>query len=175
MGKVLIVIDYQHDFVDGALGFPGAETLAPGIVALADEYLDRGDAVVFTLDTHEEDYLETREGRYLPVPHCHKGSEGWRLYGPLAKYMDQPYDKVLMCTKPTFGVQNYGFLRQFQPTEIQLVGLVTNLCVLSNAVILQTQYPQAELIINSALCGGPDGELHQKALDVMRGLQMQVI
>ncbi len=174
MGKVLIVVDYQKDFVDGALGFPGAERLAPGIAAKVEQYLGEGCPVIFTLDTHEANYLETREGRHLPVPHCLKGSDGWRLYGPLARYMDERRDGVLMCPKYAFGAQNYGFLKEYNPTSIELVGLVTNLCVISNAVVLQTQYPQAEILVDSSLCDSYDRELHQKALDVMRGMQMQV-
>ena len=87
MGKVLVVVDYQKDFVDGALGFAGAEKLEEGIAALVAEYVQRGEPVVFTLDTHSPDYLSTREGKHLPVAHCTKSSDGWRLYGKLERYM----------------------------------------------------------------------------------------
>ena len=175
MGKVLIVVDYQKDFVDGALGYAGAELLEAGIAAKVEEYLQADLPIVFTLDTHGEEYLKTREGKHLPIPHCKKGSDGWKLYGSLERFMNESHDKVYLCTKSCFGVENYGFLKEYQPTAFELVGLVTNLCVISNAVNLQTQFPQAEITIDSALCGGPDEKLHKKALDVMAGLQMRVV
>ena len=175
MSKVLVVVDYQVDFVDGALGFPGAEALEAGIAAKVEEYLAADLPVVFTLDTHGADYLNTREGRHLPIPHCQKGTPGWRLYGCLARFMEESHPKVYLCTKSSFGVANYGFLAEYQPTQFELVGLVTNLCVISNAVCLQTQFPQAEIVVDGGLCGGPDRELHQKALAVMAGLQMKVV
>ena len=175
MSDVLVVVDYQKDFVDGALGFPGAEKLEAGIAALAAEYVRKGRPVVFTLDTHGPDYLETREGKHLPVPHCLKGSPGWRLYGALERYMEEDHPHVYLAPKFAFGAQNYGFLRDYRPERITLVGVVTNLCVISNAVILQTAFPNAEIAVDSRLCAGPDPILCGKALDVMEGLQMKVL
>ncbi len=175
MSKVLIVVDYQKDFVDGALGFPKAATLEAGIAAKVEEAIRENRPVVFTLDTHDAGYLETREGRHLPVSHCEKGSQGWRLYGSLERYMDESHEKVFLAPKYSFGARNYAFLEQFSPTEFELVGVVTNMCVISNAVILQTQFPNAEITVNSALCASFDDAMHQKALDVMAGLQMNIV
>ena len=174
MSKVLIVVDYQKDFVNGALGFAKAATLEEGIAAKVAEAIEQNQPVVFTLDTHGADYLETREGRHLPAPHCAKGSDGWRLYGKLERYMDESHEKVFLAPKFSFGAQNLSFLKEFEPTEFELVGVVTNMCVISNAVMLQTAFPQAEITIDSALCASFDDEMHQKALDVMAGLQMHI-
>lgn len=175
MSKVLVVVDYQKDFVDGVLGFPKAPSLEQGIAAKVDQAIQEGRPVVFTLDTHGENYTETREGQHLPIPHCLKGSDGWRLYGSLERYMDETHDKVFLLPKYSFGAQSYSFLEPFSPTEFEMVGVVTNMCVISNAVILQTQYPNAEITVDASLCAGFDQELHQKALDVMASLQMNIV
>ena len=175
MGRVLVVVDYQKDFVDGALGFAGAEKLETGILALVEEYIRKKEPVVFTLDTHREDYLRTREGRHLPVPHCQKSSPGWRLYGQLERFMEEDHPHVYMAPKFAFGAQNYSYLAKYAPSQITLVGLVTNLCVMANAVILQTAFPNAELVVDGRLCASFDPILHGKALDVMEGMQMKVL
>lgn len=174
MGRVLVVVDFQKDFVDGALGFDGAQRLEPGILALVEEYVRRNEPVVFTLDTHGEDYLNTREGKHLPVPHCKKSSPGWRLYGRLERFMEEDHPHVYLAPKFAFGAQNYSYLAKYAPSTITLVGLVTNLCVMANAVILQTAFPNAELVVDGRLCASFDPILHGKALDVMEGMQMRV-
>lgn len=172
MNKALIVVDYQKDFVDGALGFPRAASLEAGIDALVRRYLQAGDRVIFTLDTHDADYLDTREGAQLPVPHCIGGSDGWRLYGSLAPYMDSV--EVTLLQKEGFGTVAFAPLFDAPPWEITLVGVVTNMCVISNAVTLQAIFPDAEIVIESGLCAAPDDDLHRKSLEVMAGLQMRV-
>ena len=175
VGKVLVVVDYQKDFVDGALGFPKAAELEEGIRKLVEEFVAQDAPVVFTLDTHGQDYLDTREGRHLPTPHCLKGSEGWSLYGSLDHYRNASYPHVYLMTKPCFGALNWSFLKEYEPTEVHFVGVVTNMCVISNAILMHTTYPQAEIVIHSQLCASFDPQMHQKALDVMKGLQMEVI
>ena len=175
MSNVLVVVDYQKDFVDGALGFAGAEKLEPGIAALVEEYVKKDWPVVFTLDTHGPNYLETREGRHLPAPHCLKSSPGWRLYGSLERYMEESHPHVYLAPKFSFGAQNYSFLQQYQPERITLVGVVTNMCVIANAIILQTAFPNAEIAVDSRLCASFDPILHGKALDVMAGMQMEIL
>lgn len=174
MNRVLMVIDYQKDFVDGALGFAGAEKLEPGILALVEKRRAEGAAVVFTLDTHRADYLQTREGRHLPVPHCIEGSDGAKLYGGLARYMETPDPNLFFVEKYNFGANDYSFLNDRHPEEFELVGLVSNICVISNAVILQTVFPQAEITVYSDLCASFDPKLHRETMDVMAGLQMNV-
>lgn len=166
-------MDYQKDFVCGSLGFDRAAALEDGICRLVEQALEDGDRVIFTLDTHGEDYLTTREGRALPVPHCLRGSDGWRLYGKLERYMEN--DAVTLLPKESFGASGFGQLTaQDKPQKITLVGVVTNMCVISNAVVLQALLPQAEIAIESGLCAAPDTEQHHKALELMSSLQMQV-
>lgn len=172
MNKLLVVVDYQNDFVSGALGFAGATAIEDGIAELVESYLSAGDRVIFTLDTHDAGYLGTREGKALPIMHCTESSEGWRLYGKLGRYMES--DSVTLLPKVCFGSLGYSELLDSAPEEITLVGVVTNMCVISNAVVLQTLYPQAAIVIRAGLCASFDNELHTKALDVMRSLQMTV-
>lgn len=172
MSKLLVVVDYQNDFVTGALGFAAATALEDGIATLVEQYLAAGDRVIFTLDTHDDSYLTTREGSKLPVPHCAAGSHGWQLYGKLVRYMQD--GRVTLLPKAGFGTLGYAGLLTASPDSITLAGVVTDMCVISNAVVLQTLYPQAELIVESSLCSSFDSELHHKALAVMSALQMTV-
>ncbi|MBC5583761.1 cysteine hydrolase [Eggerthella guodeyinii] len=183
MKRLLIVVDYQNDFVDGALGFPGAEKLAGPIAAKIEAYRERVDEIVWTLDTHRRDYLETREGRNLPVEHCIEGTPGHALYGEIASLV-RPMDEVF--SKPTFGsAELFEWLRVAQlaaaelgkpPFEsIELVGLVSNICVISNAVLAQAACPEVPIIVDAACTASFDPDLNEKALDVLEGLQVEVI
>ncbi len=172
MKNLLIVVDYQRDFVDGSLGFPGAAALEAGICQRIEAYRERGDDVVFTFDTHDRDYLTTREGEHLPVPHCLEGAEGWRLYGRVAELCGP--DSPIFC-KHTFGsLQLAQFIQGRKYRTIELVGVVTNMCVLSNAVLAMAADPEAEILIDANLVASNDPVLHRQALDVMAGLQMRV-
>lgn len=174
MKNLLVVVDYQKDFVDGSLGFPGAETLDTAIAARIAEYRTRGDEVVFTLDTHHSDYTMTQEGRKLPVVHCIEGSEGHKLYGKTAKSY-RTGDRLFV--KNTFGSSQLFEYLYGLPSfgKIELCGLVSSICVISNAVLAKAAQPEAEIIIDSALTAGADRELHEAALKVMGGLQMTVL
>lgn len=173
MKKLLLVVDYQKDFVDGALGFPGAEALDGPIAQKIAQYRADGGDVAFTLDTHGEDYLNTQEGRKLPVVHCRKYTLGWSIYGETGKAR-QEGDKVI--EKPAFPSLELGaWLREQGYDQIELVGLVSYMCVLSNAVIAKAALPEAEIIIDASCAAGPDPDLHHKALELMRTLQMTVI
>ena len=183
MKRLLIVVDYQKDFVDGALGFEGADMLDDRIAAKIDEYREAGDSVAFTFDTHHKDYLETQEGQKLPIPHCIEGTPGHALYGKVAERFRETDASFL---KPTFG-SSALFERLVgrqavadgigtDPYEsIELVGLVSNMCVLSNAVIARTACPNVPVIVDAACTDAPDLEMNEKALDIMEGLQIQVI
>lgn len=173
MKKLLLVVDYQKDFVDGALGFPGAETLDGPIAQKIAEYRSAGEDVAFTLDTHGEGYLHTQEGRKLPVPHCLRGAPGWELYGQVGKAR-QPSDPVI--EKPAFPSLELGsWLRERGYEQVELVGLVSYICVISNAVIAKAALPEAQILVNARCTAGPDPQLHQKALDVMENaLQITV-
>ena len=175
MKRYLFVIDYQKDFVDGALGFPGAEKLDEKIAAKVRAY-GRGH-VLFTRDTHFENYLDTREGKNLPVVHCVKGSEGWQVYGETAKALAEVEAKAI--DKLVFGMDvtdpaTAAALPE-AADEIELVGLVSNICVVSNAVVLQSKYPEATIIVDAACTDSFDKTLHEKVLDVLGGFQVKVI
>ena len=179
MKKILVVVDYQKDFVDGALGFPGAENLDPKIVAIVNEYLKNGDTVFYTMDTHTENYLETREGKQLPVPHCIINTPGWELYGETGKLLKDGVNAT-MLKKATFGVSPFDMTSElFKFNEdvesIEIVGLVTNMCDISVAVTMQARFPNAQIIVRADHVDSFDKTLHEKALDVMAGMQMKVI
>ena len=171
----LFVIDYQKDFVDGALGFPGAEKLDAAIAARVREY-GKG-RVWFTRDTHFPDYLNTREGLHLPAIHCVKGSDGWQNYGETAKALEEV--EAVGIDKLTFGmdVADPAILALLpkEADRIELCGLVSNICVVSNAVVLQSHYPNAQIMVDANLTASFDPDLHEKTLDVLAGLQAEVL
>ena len=174
MKQLLLVIDYQKDFVDGALGFAGAEALDGPIAAKIAACRAAGGDVAFTMDTHGPDYLSTQEGRKLPIPHCLLNSEGWQLYGRTGQALEKERDMVI--GKPTFPSLWLGsWLKQQGYDRVELVGLVSYMCVLSNAVVAKAALPEAELVVDAACTAGPDQALHQKALDVLEALQITVI
>ena len=175
MKKYLFVIDYQNDFVDGALGFPGAEKLDEKIAAKIREY-GKG-RVLFTRDTHFENYLDTREGKNLPVVHCIKGTEGWQVYGETAKALaevEAPGIDKLVFGMDVTDPATAAVLPE-SADEIELVGLVSNICVVSNAVVLQSKYPEATMIVDASCTDSFDKSLHEKVLDVLAGFQVKVI
>lgn len=178
MEKLLVVIDYQNDFVDGALGFEKAVTLEQGIYDKINKYLENGDKVLFTYDTHYEEYLKTREGKNLPVLHCIKGTNGHKLYGKINDF--SKLENTMHCEKKGFGISPEDMLKIANEVgedikEIELIGVVTNICVISNVVLFQSQYRDADIIVDASLCASFDDSLHEKALDVIEGLQGKVI
>lgn len=178
MKKLLVVIDYQKDFVDGALGFEKAITLEEGIYNKVNEYLKDGNKVLFTYDTHEKNYLESREGKNLPIVHCIKGTEGHNLYGRLKEFIGNK--NTIHINKYGFGISPEDMIKISKEIgedidEIEIVGVVTNICVISNFVIFQSQYRNANMIVDASLCSSFDEGLHNKTLDVIEGLQGRVI
>ncbi|MBO4426560.1 MAG: cysteine hydrolase [Clostridiales bacterium] len=174
MRKLLVVVDCQKDFIDGALGFEGADKIIPGIIARIGEYKASGDEVVYTLDTHTEDYMNTQEGRNLPVPHCIKDSEGFALDAVLAPHLEG----CKAFEKPTFGSMDLAEYIRDNASEysaIELCGLVSNICVISNAVIAKAAAPEAEIIVDSKLTASFDPALHEAALAVLGGIQVKVV
>ena len=173
MKKILIVVDMQKDFVNGSLGTAEAQK----IVAPAAEYIKSFDGEIFaTLDTHGDDYLSTPEGKKLPVPHCIKGSDGWELAPEIAEALSgKKYEKF---QKETFGATALPAymqekIRHFD--EIELFGICTDICVISNAIILKNSFPEIPITVHSALCAGVTPEKHEAALEVMRSCQIDVI
>ena len=175
MERYLFVIDYQNDFVDGALGFPGAEKLDEKIAQKVRTY-GKG-RVLFTRDTHFENYLQTREGKNLPVVHCVKGTKGWGCYGETAKALEEVEAKAI--DKLVFGMDvtdpATAAVLPESADEIELVGLVSNICVVSNAVVLQSKYPEATIVVDAACTDSFDKALHEKVLDVLEGFQVKVV
>jgi nicotinamidase-related amidase len=173
--RVLVVVDYQNDFVSGALGFAGAEKLDRGITSLINEYLDSGDYVFATFDTHDANYLDSQEGRKLPVRHCIMGEEGWKLYGETGRVCEANKN-IKYIYKSTFGSSELCTeLQKLQDVEsVTLVGLVTNMCVISNAIIAKAALPEAEIIVKKYLVDSSNKELHRNALDVMASMQITI-
>lgn len=177
MKKLLVVIDYQNDFVDGALGFEKAKTLEIGIYDKVKKYLNDGSKVIFTYDTHGENYLNTREGKNLPVEHCFRGTEGYKLYGKLREF--ENVENTLHIEKEGFGIAPSDIIKisetlGYDIDQIEIVGVVTNICVVSNFVMFQSQYRNADIIVDASLCASFDDNLHEKTLDVLEGLQGKV-
>ena len=170
--KILIVVDMQKDFVNGSLGSKDAEAIVPAVVKKAKEF--DGD-LIFTKDTHFENYMDTQEGRHLPVPHCIRGSEGWEIIPQL-----QP-DTVgrTVIDKPTFGSRALGEelarLNEREPVgKITLIGVCTDICVLSNALLAKAFLPEAEVVVEAACCAGVTPEAHRTALEAMKPCQITV-
>jgi nicotinamidase-related amidase len=172
MKKLLIVVDYQVDFVTGSLGFDDALKIEDGIYNRIKYYLENGDDVVFTLDTHEENYLSTEEGTYLPIKHCLKNTNGHELYGKVKELVGS--NKVFeKATFPSSDLLVYLLDKDYD--YIELCGVVTNICVISNAVITKAAKPLAHIVVNEKLCASNDLEMEQKSIEVMKNLQIEII
>lgn len=172
MKNCLIVVDYQVDFVNGALGFAGAELLESRIAAKIERARANGAEVLFTLDTHGEDYLDTREGKDIPLPHCIEHTSGHELYGKIAQAVQQ--QDRLFC-KETFGSRTlFTYLFEQSFDAIELVGLVSNICVLSNAVLAKAACPNADISVDASCTDSFDKALHESALQVLEGLHIRV-
>lgn len=173
--KYLIVIDMQNDFVDGALGTPEAQAIADAVVEEAKSF---DGTVAFTLDTHGEDYLSSQEGANLPVPHCIKGTPGWQLIPALDSVAHER--NARMFEKPTFGSTDLAAWLQAEnatnPIEsIELVGVCTDICVVSNALLIKAVLPEVPLVVDAAICAGVTPAAHEAALATMRSCQVQVL
>lgn len=163
--KTLIVVDMQNDFIDGSLGTKEAQAIVPNVKKKIQEYQNRGDEIIFTRDTHQSDYLDTPEGKKLPVVHCIEGTKGWQIVDGL---------EVEGCTyidKPTFGWTHWNE-RTFQ--EIEMVGLCTDICVVSNALILKATFPSVEITVDASCCAGVTPQTHLAALETMKMCQILV-
>lgn len=172
MKKCLVVVDYQNDFVSGSLGFEKAKELDFEIANLIEKYHNNSDDVVFTLDTHYDDYMNTSEGKSLPVPHCIKGTIGHNLYGKVSHSVKE---SDLLFEKNTFGSDKlFEYLKNNRYSSIELVGVVTNICVISNAVIAKTAQPETEIIVNKNLVASNDDKLNDEALSVMSSFQIKI-
>jgi nicotinamidase-related amidase len=178
--NILVVVDMQKDFTSGILGSQEAIKIVPKVAETIKKYLNQGDLVYFTLDTHEENYLETQEGKQLPVPHCIKGTEGWEmedLIRELADEVAKHQTQTIFFEKNGFGSEPLArYIRntvpEGEPINILLAGLCTDICVLTNAVLLKVFMPEAIITVNSELCAGVSPKSHQTALDAMEMCQI---
>ena len=165
MKKTLIVVDMQNDFIDMALGTPEAVKIVPNVREKIKSYIENGDEVIFTRDTHHDDYLDTAEGRKLPVVHCIEGSLGWQIGDGL--YVDG----CKIIDKPNFG---WPYWNKEDLQEVELVGLCTDICVVSNALIIKAQFPEIKVSVDGNCCAGVTPESHEAALKTMAMCQIDV-
>ena len=172
MRKILIVIDMQNDFIDAALGTPEAAAIVEAVKEKI-RFFPAAD-VIATMDTHGENYMDTQEGKYLPVPHCIKGSDGWRIRADIAELLSG----AKIYEKPTFGstalAADLKELSRREEIELELIGLCTDICVVSNALLLKASMPEVKISVDAACCAGVTPEKHLAALETMRSCQIQV-
>lgn len=168
--KALIVVDMQNDFIDGALGTKEAVAIVGNVKEKIAEYRKNGDTVIFTRDTHGEDYMSTQEGKNLPVPHCIKGTKGWEI-SPMLDVADS-----IVIDKPTFGSKELaGYLAGIDTLEeVELIGLCTDICVISNAMLIKAFMPELKVSVDGSCCAGVTPESHSNALSAMKMCQVEV-
>ncbi|MCQ4774655.1 cysteine hydrolase [Lacrimispora saccharolytica] len=171
--NILVVIDMQNDFIDGALGTPEAVAIVPKVMV---KMMNFDGLVLATRDTHGEDYLERQEGKKLPVVHCIKGTHGWEIKDEIQQLLiSQPIDK------PTFGSEALGNVlkdlnNDVEPIDsITLVGLCTDICVISNAMLLKAFLPEVPIMVDASCCAGVTPESHERALEAMKACQIEII
>ena len=173
MPKILVVVDMQKDFVDGALGTKEAQAIVDNVVKKIEDF---DGSIYVTYDTHFEDYMETDEGKNLPVVHCVRDTDGWKLNEKVQAALDKKsYTEV---EKITFGSIDLPFVlaeeNEMDDAEIELIGLCTDICVVSNALILKANYPDINISVDSSCCAGVTPEKHEAALETMRSCQIIV-
>jgi len=168
--NILVVVDMQNDFIDGALGTPEAQAIVENVRRKIEQYRQEGGQVVFTRDTHTAEYMDTREGKNLPVPHCIKGTPGWEISSVLNTAGSEIVDK------PTFGSLTLAEMLHTKKNvaSVELVGLCTDICVISNAMILKARLPETDIIVDSSCCAGVTPESHRNALEAMKMCQITV-
>ena len=165
--KYLIVVDMQNDFITGSLGSEMAQKIVDNVVSKVKNY---DGEVIFTRDTHDEDYLSTQEGKKLPVNHCIKNTEGWQICNELLPYVSHVIDK------PTFGSLEliHGLGAKGNIDEVELCGLCTDICVISNAMLVKAAFPEAKVTVDRFCCAGVTEESHENALAAMSAVQIEV-
>lgn len=172
MRRMLVVVDMQNDFIDAALGTAEAVAIVDAVKEKIRSYPIEN--VIATMDTHDENYLETQEGRNLPVTHCVKGSDGWKIRPDIATLLDG----AKIYEKPTFGstalATDLQTLSQSEDIELELIGLCTDICVVSNALLLKAYMPEVRISVDASCCAGVTPEKHLAALETMRSCQVNV-
>ena len=163
--KTLIVIDMQNDFINGSLGTEEACAIVDNVKKKIKEYEKNGDEIIFTRDTHYDNYLETFEGKKLPVMHCIKNTDGWQIFDGLIT------ENAKIIDKETFGYTGWNKMK-FE--EIEIVGLCTDICVVSNALILRAYFPDMKITVQSDCCAGVTPKTHEAALETMKMCQIDI-
>ena len=179
--RVLVVVDMQKDFVDGALGSPEAQAIVPNVAAKVKEYAEMNNSVIlYTRDTHPDQYLETFEGKHLPVTHCVHNTEGWEIIPEV--YVDvgntDVVDKFTFGYYDIAGMINRSCLYHYETYEVEsleVCGLCTDICVISNVLIIKASYDDVPIIVDSKCCAGVTPAKHEAALEVMRSCQVEVL
>jgi len=169
MKELLAVIDMQNDFVFGALGSSDAQAILPAVEKRISAARQAGKTVVFTRDTHGEDYLSTQEGKRLPVKHCLKDSEGWQIVGGLQKSGDKVFDKPLFAS-----VELAEYIRRENFERVEFIGVCTDICVVSNVLLTKAFSPETEVSVCAKCCAGTSAAAHEAALLTMRSCQAQI-
>ena len=167
--KILVVVDMQKDFIDGALGTAEAVAIVPRVIEKIKEYENSDNLVIYTKDTHCENYMDTREGRHLPVPHCIKGTAGHEIPDEILRSHNH------IIEKPTFGsTELVSHLENIEFDEVELIGLCTDICVVSNALLIKARFPEREVSVDSSCCAGVTPATHEAALTTMKMCQINV-
>lgn len=176
-GKLLVIVDMQNDFIDGALKNLDAQAIVPKIVKKIKEF--DGDAIMLTMDTHNKEYLETAEGRHLPIVHCVMSTDGWEINKKIHEAVQKKGIRYTMEKKGTFGDPYIGVKAYeccgTEPGEIEICGTCTDICVVSNALTLKTAYPDADIKVLKDLCAGVTKESHEAALLTMKMCQIEIV
>ena len=176
--KILVVVDMQNDFIDGALRNDECKAVVPNVVEKINKF--DGDKIFYTLDTHHENYLETQEGKELPVIHCIEYSMGWMLNNDVDDAIRKNKALAIEVRKPTFGsvilAKNLSYeLEKDEEFEIELVGVCTDICVISNAMLIKAFLPEAKVVVDASCCAGVTPESHKTALEAMKMCQIEVV
>ena len=177
MNKFLVVIDMQNDFITGSLGSEMAQAIVPNVKNKIEECCKDNYFIFFTKDTHGDNYLDTLEGKYLPVKHCIHETDGWNTPKELYDIDGLKFAyNYLLVSKKTFGFDGWkDYIKENDLSEIQICGLCTDICVISNALILRANFPNSKIICDASCCAGTTIEKHNSALDVMESCQIEVI
>lgn len=194
--RILVVIDMQNDFVTGSLGTAEAKNIVSSVVSKYKKYMKDPDAyIIFTQDTHDNNYLDTAEGKKLPTEHCIRDTDGWKIIPEFRKINNNP-EKIMIFTKETFGSNVLGtyikgivakaykddyetydqFMNDIMPKiEIDIVGVCTNICVISNALILKSIFPENKITVDTKCCAGTTPEAHEAAIKIMESCLIEII
>jgi len=173
MQDTLIVVDMQKDFITGSLGSKDAEAIVENVRGKVKSYYDAGKKIIFTKDTHKNDYLSTFEGTRLPVEHCIFGTDGWHITEDILKGIDCDASNVMVVKKMGFGYKYYAEI--FDGGSVEVCGLCTDICVVSNALLIRSMFPSSEIIVDAKCCAGTTKDKHNAALDVMESCLIDVI